>query len=104
VNLGESPVSVRGDERRNQLSNTEGAQQGEGRPLHEEKSMRTRDEDERLRDDCDLEINDHVQLRVGCDLHGAASEADAEFILEEGRLYDDDDERNSEGFKSARYL
>ena len=51
--------------------------------------MRTGDEDERLRDDGDLEVDDRVQLPVvGVDGEGRG-ERDAKLVLEErGLLYD----------------
>ena len=95
LNLGEAPVAVRSNDGRDELGNAEGDDQGSGRPLHEEEPMRTGNEDQRLRDDGDLEIDDHVQLpvvRIGAGTEAAVRERDAELVFEEGRFDDDDDE------------
>ena len=62
--------------------------------FHEEESVRTGDEDEGLRDDSDLQVDDHVELVVVVIDRRAtgALEVDAELVLEEGSLDDDDDE------------
>lgn len=53
--------------------------------------MRAGNEDQRLRDDGDLEVDDHVQHRVVRGGHRAV-ESHAKFVLEEGGFHDDDDE------------
>jgi hypothetical protein len=53
--------------------------------------MRSRDEDERLGDDRDLEVDDHVELVAV----GLLEWVDAEFGLEERRLDDYDEEAAS---------
>ena len=58
--------------------------------------MRTGDEDESLGDDGDLEVGDHVELRI-IRLDGAGLEADAELVLEERGLLDDDDKSDTGG-------
>ena len=64
TNVGEAPVSVRGDDGRDKLGNAEGDKQGGGGTLHEEESMRAGDKDEGLGDDCNLEVDDHVEHTV----------------------------------------
>ena len=64
MNLREAPVTVRGNDRRHELSDAEGTHESERRALHEEETVRTRDEDEGLRDDGNLEVDDGVELRV----------------------------------------
>ena len=59
--------------------------------------MRTRDEDEGLRDDGDLEVDDHVELAVVVVDRVAALEGNTELVLEERSLDDDNDENEKEG-------
>ena len=84
LNLGEAPVAVRSDDRRDELRDAEGTHEGERRALHEEEAVRTRDEDEGLRDDGDLEVHDSVELRVVVveRLGRAVAERDAELAVE----------------------
>ena len=56
--------------------------------------MRASDEDQRLRDDGDLEVDDHVQHRVVRGGH-IVVESHAKLVLEEGGFHDDDDERDA---------
>lgn len=91
LHLGEAPVTVRSDDRRDELSDAEGDEERSAGPLHEEEAVRTSDEDEGLRDDGDLEVDDHMELRVVGD-DRARGEGKAELVLEEGRLDDDVDE------------
>ena len=98
LDLGEAPVAVRGNNRRDELRNAEGTHEGERRTLHEEEAVRTRDEDEGLRDDGNLEVDDRVKLGVVVVLRGrvsAAGEGDAELVVEPGRADDDRDEGNA---------
>ena len=72
--------------------------EGERRALHEEEAVRTRDEDEGLRDDGDLEVDDGVELGVvvaGRRGVEAAGEGDTELVVEPSRLDDDRNERNA---------
>ena len=60
--------------------------------------MRARDEDEGLRDDGDLKVDDGVELGVvvaGRRGREAAGEGDTELVVEPSRLDDDRDERNA---------
>lgn len=95
TDLGEAPVSVRGDNGRNKLGRAEGEEQRNRGTLHEEESVGPSDEDERLRDDGNLEVDDHVEHTIagGWDVWQVL-EADAELLLEEVGLQDDDDEHN----------
>jgi len=91
TNAGEAPVSVQGDDGRDKLGNAEGDKQSDGGTLHEE-SMRTCDEDEGLGDDCNLEVDDHVEHAIVGEWDTwSVLEVDAEFILEESGLQDDND-------------
>jgi hypothetical protein len=58
--LGERPVAECSDDGRDKLGNAERNHKRIRRPLHKEEAMRASDEDEGLRDDGDLEVNDHV--------------------------------------------
>jgi hypothetical protein len=48
MDLGETPVGVGSNYTRNELRDAEGPKQGGGRALHEEKTVRTCDEDKGL--------------------------------------------------------
>lgn len=76
----------RSDNRRDELCEEEGTEQGSRGTLHEEERVRTRDEDERLRDLGDLEVDDHVDLLVVV----VDDVGDAKLVREEGGLDDDD--------------
>ena len=92
TNVSEAPVSVRGDDRGNKLGNTEGQEQGDRGALHEEESVRAGDEDEGLRNDRDLEVDNHVERTIVGDWDTRpVLEVDAEFVLEEIGLQDDND-------------
>lgn len=98
MNLGEAPVGVDSDDRRDELRDAERTKQGVRGHLHEKETMRTCDEDECLRDDGHLEVDDHVQLRV-VGVFGFAKrgiEPNAKFILEEVGLENDNDQRDPE--------
>ena len=97
LDVGEAPVSVRSDDRRDDLRNDEGEHQGNGRPLHEAESVRTRNEDERLRNDSDLQVDNGVKFLVV--VVNTASlklsvERDVELVLEEVCLDDDNNKNN----------
>ena len=64
LNVGEAPVAVGSDNRRDELGDAERAHESERRTLHEEEAVRTGDEDESLRDDSDLQVHDRVQLAI----------------------------------------
>lgn len=64
VNLGESPVGKASNDGGHELGKAEGNHESGRWALHEEESMRTGDEDKSLRDDGDLKIHNHVQLRI----------------------------------------
>ena len=98
LDLGEAPVAVRSNDRRDELRDAEGTHEGERRALHEEEAVRARDEDEGLRDDGDLKVDDGVELGVvvaGRRGREAAGEGDTELVVEPSRLDDDRDERNA---------
>jgi len=61
---GEPPVTVSGNDGRDELSDTEGDHEGGGRALSPRGAVRTGDEDEGLGDDGDLEVDDHVSSPV----------------------------------------
>lgn len=87
LNLGEAPVTVRGNDRRDELGDAESTHERDRGSLHEEEPVRTRDEDERLRDDGNLEVHNHVQLRVVV-VHRVRRERHAKLVLEEVGLKD----------------
>lgn len=64
MDAGEAPVAITSNDGGNELSHTESAHKSERRAFHEEESVRPSDEDERLRDDGNLKVNDHVKLLV----------------------------------------
>ena len=101
MDVSEAPVGVDGDDGRDELSQAEREHESVGRTLHEEEAVRTRDEDERLRDDGNLEVDDRVQLRVVRVDGEGRREADTELVLEEGRLLDDDDKGDPESIIST---
>ena len=95
LDLCEAPVCVYGNDRRNELRNAERAHESIRRSLHEEESVRTRNEDKGLRDNSDLEVDNRVELRVGnIDLAWRVVEADTKLVLEERSLNNDDDKNN----------
>ena len=99
MNLGEAPVGVRSDDRRDELSKGEGEHEGERGTLHEEESMRTSDEDKGLGDDGNLEVHDHVKLRIVVVIDSGGStvgESDTELVVEPSRADGDRNEGNPE--------
>ena len=94
VNISEAPVGVHGDDRRDELSKAERGEEGHRRTLHEKESVRTRDEDEGLRDDGNLEVDDRMKTAVVVvrRLDRAVLEDDTELVVEESRLDADGDE------------
>ena len=98
VNLGEGPVGVDSDERREELCEAKSTEERVRGHLHEEEAVRTCDEDECLRDDGHLEVDNHVQLWVvgvlGFGKRGI--EVNAKVILEEVGLKNDNDQRDPE--------
>ena len=97
-NLGEAPVAVSSDDRRDELGNTECTEEGERWALHEKESVRTGDENKGLRDDGDLKVNNRVELTVVVVDGGRGLECDAELVLEE-RRFEDHDHKNDTGNK-----
>ena len=92
TNVSEAPVSVRGDDRRDKLGNTESDDQGDGGTLHEEESVGASDEDQGLGNDRNLEVGDHVEHTiVGERDTWPMFEVDAKCILEERSLQDNND-------------
>jgi len=90
VNLGEAPIGECSDDTGNNLGNDESTHEGIRRPLHEEESVGTGDEDQSLGDDGDLEVDDRVDLGVIGILRFAEprSKAGAELVLEEVGVHD----------------
>lgn len=60
LDVCESPIGKTGDDRGDKLRQAECAHQRKRGTLHEEKSMRASNENERLRDDRNLEVDDGV--------------------------------------------
>ena len=88
VDVGEAPVTVDGDDRGHKLGETEGAEQSHRGTLHEEETVRPSDEDERLRDDRNLEVDDRVQdtVVVVVRLDSLVLEVNTELVVEERGL------------------
>ena len=99
--VGEAPVGICGDDRRHELGDTERAEESGRRTLHEEEPMRTGDENEGLGDDSDLQVDNHVELRV-VRFGGSCLESDTKFVLEEVGFHDDDDQSNAKGDVNMR--
>ena len=79
------------------MRQTESTHQCKRRTLHEEKSVGTGDENEGLRDDCNLEVNYGMQLLVivvDMATIGDTVEMGVELILEEVRLEDHDNKND----------
>lgn len=85
MDIREAPISVHGDDRGDELGNTEGNEQSRRRTLHEEEAVRPSHEDERLRDNRNLEVNDRVQdtVVVVGRLDSLVLEVDTELVIEE---------------------
>lgn len=64
VQLREAPISERSNDGGDNLREDERAHERVRGAFHEAEPVRTRDEDKCLRDNCDLEVHDRVQLRV----------------------------------------
>ena len=97
--LREAPVTVRGNDRRDKLSEAECSHESERWTLHEEPTVRTRDEDERLRNDSYLQIDDGVQFRivvVASSGSSAVTEMNTELAVEPICSDADGDEGNPE--------
>lgn len=97
MNLGETPVSEAGDNGRDELSDAEGNHQGSRGTFHEEEAMGTGDEDQGLRDDGNLEVDNHMELTIINIDWGSRSvlEGNTKFVLEEVGLKDDDNKSDA---------
>lgn len=90
VDLREAPIGVSGNDTGHNLCNDESHQQRIGRSLSEEESVSTSDENQSLRDNGNLKVNDHMDLRV-VGIFGrprSISESRAEFVEEEVGVQD----------------
>jgi len=97
--MSETHITICRNNRRDKLGNAKRHDESRRRTLHEEETMRTSDEDQSLRDDGDLEVHNHVQLGVvGCDGE-ITIQCDAESILEECSLHDNDNQRDARDIK-----
>ena len=94
MNLRETPIAVRSNNRRHELGDTKSKQESDRRTFHEEESMSSGDEYQSLRDNSNLQIGDHMQLWVILVDRRLAVQAHAEFALEKCSLNDDDDQSN----------
>jgi hypothetical protein len=86
LDVGETPVTEGGNDGRDQLSETEGNHQGVRRSLGPRRSVRSGNEDKSLRDDGNLEVDNHVCSGVVVVL---SSGLDTESVLEEGGVSHD---------------
>jgi len=88
-----APVSICGDDEEDKLGSVEHDNQGDRGTLHEEGSMRVSDEDQGLGNDRNLEVGDHVKHAIIGEWDTRpVFEVDAECILEEHSLQDENDE------------
>jgi len=95
VHLGEAPVTESSDDGGYELSETKGTHEGVGRALGPGRTVRSSDEDEGLRDDGDLEVDNHVTLVV---VDVLADWIDTELALEEGcRVHDSEESEGGSG-------
>lgn len=92
--VGEVPVSEASNDRRNELGDTESNHERNRWSLHPGESVGSSDKDERLRDDGNLKVNDHVALRVIAVL---ANGVDVESVLEELGAVHDGEQSNGGG-------
>ena len=91
LDVSETPIGKAGDDRGHELCEAEGTHQRIRRTFHEEESMGASDEDERLRNNGDLEVDNCVQLFIiVVDLTRVGVQMDVELALEEVRLEDHD--------------
>jgi hypothetical protein len=107
-NLREAPVSVRSNDGRDELGEAEREEERSRGALDKEPRVGSSDEDQGLRDLGDLEVDQHVHLRVvsidaaeglvsdgGEDCqHRYTQVDDAKLVREEGRVDDDDVEHD----------
>lgn len=90
VHISEAPVTISSNDRGNELGYTERTHESERGTFHEEESMRTSHEDQSLRDNSNLQVNDSVKLFiVGIDRR--SKQSNPELVLEEVGLQDDND-------------
>ncbi len=92
VNVGEAPVTVSGNDGRDELSKAESTHKSERGALHPRETVRTGNEDKSLSKNGDLEVHDHVQTRV---VGVVVQRGNAKLVLEEGGVVDDSEERQS---------
>ena len=97
LDVGEAPVTVGSNDRRDELSDAEGTHESNRGALHEEPTVRTGDEDEGLRDDGNLEVDDGVELVIVVveGLVGVVLEGDTELAPEEVCANADGDESDA---------
>jgi hypothetical protein len=97
VDLREAPIAKASNNGGDQLSKAECKEQCRRRTFHKEEAVGPSDENQRLRDDGDLQVNDHVQLRIVVVLLTipAIGQMHLELPLEEGRLENDNDKHNT---------
>lgn len=95
VHVGETPISESSNDRRDQLSKTEGTHEREGWSLSPRRTVRSSDEDKRLRDDGDLKVDDHVSSSV-VDINSGVG-LDTELVLEEVGVVHDGEQGNGRG-------
>jgi hypothetical protein len=90
--VGEAPITESGNDGRDQLSETEGNHECVRRSLGPRRSVRSSNEDESLRDDGNLEVDDHVCSGIV----GILSDGiDTESVLKEGSVSHDGVKSNS---------
>ena len=105
MDVGEAPVGEGSDDGGDKLGKCEGGHESERGALHEEESVRTGNEDQRLGDDSNLQVDDHVQLPIVVVVSrgsGTVLKHRAELVVEEGCPDDDRNKSDTGRPKSAR--
>jgi len=92
--VGEAPVSIGGDNRRDELSKQEGTHESIRRSLSPRWTVGSGDEDEGLGDDGNLEVDDHVTSVV---VDVLADGVDTESVLEEAGVVHDSEQSDRRG-------
>jgi hypothetical protein len=92
----EPPVTVSGNDGGNDLGDTEGDHERSGRSLEPREAVRSGNEDKSLRNDGNLEINDHVSSVV-VDIVTLGQGLDTESVLEEVGVAHDGEQSKGRG-------
>ena len=96
MDVGEAPVGEGSDDGGDKLSKCEGSHESERGALHEEETVRPGNEDEGLRNDRNLEVDNRVQdtVVVVVRLNSLILEVNTELVVEERGLDADSNKSN----------